>query len=240
MDSHQALMSAYTEAIKQPPAQERDTLVGSSPSLEILPYGVLRPTMRLLSLEQSDYPHVKYWTKSDWRKSENFRKDTSELETKGTGRGASRSSKGENVMMLYIEDENGSPVCGTLASEIRDLARSIWRGFYMRGVAPEKWGDASKEVRDEFCYEMESKFGVLRYCDNHWKVHTLATSIYSQWYRSFDKKRHAAKKENEEPPTKKIRTGDDDVDYPQSPQHEGPADGNTASTSGALMLKDPL
>jgi hypothetical protein len=111
----------------------------------------------------------------------------------------------------------------------------------VRGVAPEKWGDASKDLRDEYCHEMESKFGVLRYCDNHWKAHTLATSIYSQWYRSFDKKRHTVTKdEDEEPPTKKIRPGDNDIDYPQSSQHEGPADGNSASTSDVLTLKDPL
>jgi hypothetical protein len=139
-------------------------------------------------LSQVDYPLVKFWERKVWKSVANNRKDTSEVQTKGGSRGGTRSSKGENVMMLYIEDANGMPVDGNIASAIRELARSIWRSLYERGIAPETWGQATKEVREEYCREMESEYPVLRLCNNHWKANTIATAIYSQWYRTYDKK----------------------------------------------------
>jgi len=101
---------------------------------------------------------------------------------------------GENVMMLYVENADGTAISGTCASEIREFARSIWRGFYSREIAPKKWGDASKDIREEYYREMENEFRVLRFCDNHWKAHAIAASIYPQWYHTFNKKMHASAK----------------------------------------------
>jgi hypothetical protein len=28
-------------------------------------------------------------------------------------------------------------------------------------------------------------------CNNHWKVNTLVTAIYSQWYQTYDRKKHS-------------------------------------------------
>lgn len=140
------------------------------------------------SLLQLDYPLVKYWERKVWKSVACTRKDTSEVQTKSGSRGGTRSSKGENVMMLYIEDANGSPIDGNIASGMRDFARSIWRSLYDRGIAPETWGQATKEVRGEYCREMESEYPVLRLCNNHWKANAVATAIYSQWYRTYDKK----------------------------------------------------
>ncbi len=66
------------------------------------------------------------------------------------------------------------------AAQIQVFARSIWQGFYQQRMAPEKWGDAFKEVRDTFIHDMEKKWFVLRLCENHWKTNTVAASIYSQ------------------------------------------------------------
>ena len=143
---------------------------------------------KLPPLSQAKYPLVKFWEKKVWKSVAGSRKDTSEVQIKVYSRGGTRSSKGENVMMLYIEDTNGSPIDGNVAGGMRDFARSIWRSLYERGIAPETWGKATKEVRDEFCREMETEFFILRLCDNHWKANALATTIYSQWYRTYDKK----------------------------------------------------
>jgi hypothetical protein len=35
---------------------------------------------------------------------------------------------------------------------------------------------------------MESEYPILRLCNNHWKANAVATAIYSQWYRTYDKK----------------------------------------------------
>lgn len=143
---------------------------------------------KLPSLSQHDYPLVRYWERKVWKSFASTRKDTSEVQTKSGSRGGTRSSKGENVMMLYIEDADGKSIDGNIAGGMRDFARSIWRSLYERGIAPETWGQATKEVREEYCREMESEYHVLRLCDNHWKANALATAIYSQWYRTYDKK----------------------------------------------------
>jgi len=139
---------------------------------------------------QSAYPEVKYWFKQAWKDAENQRKDLSNI---GSPHGGGRSAMGENVMMLYIEKEDGMPVDGSIAGAIWDDARSIWQGFYNLEMAPEKWGDASKEVRDVFVHEIEKSWFILCLCDNHWKTNTVATSIYSQWYCNYDKRKKGTK-----------------------------------------------
>jgi hypothetical protein len=182
------LVLAFTEAHidkRQHTEDDKSNLLGSSDS-PMLPDRV--SNAKLPPLSQADYPLVKFWERKVWKSVAVTRKDTSEVESKGSSRGGTRSSKGENVMMLYIEDTNGLPIDGSLASGMRDFARCIWRSLYERGIAPETWGKATKEVREEFCREMESEFFVLRLCDNHWKANALATTVYSQWYRTYDKK----------------------------------------------------
>jgi hypothetical protein len=81
-------------------------------------------------LSQLDYPQVRYWDRKVWKDVTSTRKDTSEVHTKNGSCGGTRSSMGENVMMLYIEDANGKPVDGSIAGAMRELARSIWRSLY--------------------------------------------------------------------------------------------------------------
>jgi hypothetical protein len=136
-------------------------------------------------------------------------------------------------MMLYIEHANGTSVSGAMAAEIRDFARSVWRGFYVRGMAPEKWGDASRQVRDEYIREMENEWTVLRLCENHWKANAIATSIYSQWYHSYDKKMKGIKEEDgnrDEPATKKRRTTAEATDDARTPPPDPQANREATST----------
>ena len=184
---------------------------GDDDSSGIMGFSASSPTTPLLQL---DYPLVKYWERKVWKAAAGARKDTSEVQTKNSTRGGTRSSQGENVMMLYIEDANGIPIDGNTASGMRDFARSIWRSLYERGIAPETWGQATKEIREEYCGEMEREYHVLRFCNNHWKANALATAIYSQWYRTYKKiKPCPNNNDNSEsddgsngPPRKKART----------------------------------
>jgi hypothetical protein len=66
--------------------------------------------------------------------------------------------------------------------------RTIWIGAFERGKAPKTWGDASKELRDEYWHELESHWGILCYCQNHWKADMLAMLTYSPWYRYYSSK----------------------------------------------------
>ncbi|KAI0291862.1 hypothetical protein BC826DRAFT_1105790 [Russula brevipes] len=255
VNTNKILVQSFAEKAKRPRNDSEDNESPVEIPLHPASGRAVRIIERLPPLVQSDYPRVKFWSKLDWKKYENDRKDSSELEGKGSSaRGGTRSAKGENVMMLYIENADGSAISGTLASEIREFARSIWRGFYLQGIGPERWGDASKQIRDEFFREIEGTFTVLRYCDNHWKANAIATSIYSQWYHSFDRKHHTVKEEDTSislacdepgPSRKKHKTASKDIEDTHdsdSPQSEGQALANStnASTRRDILIKDPL
>jgi hypothetical protein len=144
-------------------------------------------------------------------------------------------------MMLYIEHPNGMAIDGVLAAEIREYVRSIWRGLYARGAAPSKWRDSSREVQDKYIRDMEKKWPVLCYCENHWKANTLVTSIYSQWYKRYHKKMVADAKENKlddsEPVRKKARTAIE-ADDSSSSESESESDCNMDSLSSAPVPQD--
>ncbi|KAI0290604.1 hypothetical protein BC826DRAFT_1106374 [Russula brevipes] len=236
--THKVLMDVLAEKRKEDRSPHCEPVVDSSPSESFPTHGPASNSTRLSQnmkhmkpLLRSKYPQIRFWTKLDWKRHESNRKDTSDLEPKATSsaRGGARSSKGENVMMLYVENADGTIINGALASEIRDFARSIWRGFYLRGVAPEKWGNASKDIREEYYSQMEAKFDILQYCDNHWKAHAVATTIYSQWHHVSHKKKHVPAKDesdlDDEPLKKRVRTSETAMDIhdtrPPQPEHQG-------------------
>ena len=71
----------------------------------------------------------------------------------------------------------------------------------------------SRDVREEYLREMEGRWEVLRYCDNHWKASKLATTLYSVWYSQYHKKAVKSQKNNAHegcPPNKKARTSGTD------------------------------
>jgi hypothetical protein len=58
----------------------------------------------------------------------------------------------------------------------------VWIELFDRNKAPSTWGKASLEARNMYHSELEKRWGFLRCCENHWKVDTLTTAHYSQWY----------------------------------------------------------
>lgn len=118
-------------------------------------------------------------------------------------RGRARASQNVNVAMRYVEMNDGNPIDGDRASEIRKFARAIWVSFGKRGRAPAKWGQADVETRKEYCQEMNSRFPELRFCDLDWKSEQVATDNYPSWYTTWASRRKEWKEENEEDMTNK-------------------------------------
>jgi hypothetical protein len=54
-------------------------------------------------------------------------------------------------MMLFIEHTDGTSVDGIIVGKIREFARLIWVGLYDQKMAPEKWDNVSKKVKDQRC-----------------------------------------------------------------------------------------
>jgi hypothetical protein len=239
--THNVLVTTFAETRKRTRSGDSAPCSGSSnnPSTQTPATATASPKLPVYSA--SDYPEVKYWTKQQWKDAENLRKDSSEVPTGGGPRGGARSAKGENVMMLYVEHADGQPVSGTIAAEIRDFARSIWRGFYLRGMAPEKWGDVDKDTKDDYLYEMEKEWAVLRYCDGHWKAKAIATSIYSQWYHTYNKKMKGVKEEDvscDERVSKKRKTMTEATDDASSPPPHPQAERTATPTPDALEVEN--
>jgi hypothetical protein len=182
---------------------------------------------------QSDYPNINFWTKEEWIEYESKRKDSADPIDKPSVRGQTRCAQGENVSMKYIETEDGTPISGRQAAAIREYTRDLWKDFYQRGLAPQKWSNASKGVKDKYVQDMEETFKVLRYCDNHWKSHHLATKNYPQWYKHY----HFNKKQDDSKDVKPTRRSSKKqkvaIDKEGDETGDGQSNANTDMTSEA-------
>ncbi|KAH9174060.1 hypothetical protein EDB89DRAFT_2068003 [Lactarius sanguifluus] len=230
--SHGHLLEAHLEMSKKLQAREVEPIQRSMQALEgpeTAPgsAGSWHPSWGLVP---SGFPLVKYWKRRAWRTHDDKEKDL----------------MGENVMMQYIENADGTPITGDVAADMRTFVRSLWFKLNNRKIALAKWGDASKDIHENYYFEMESEFYVLRLCDNHWKSQAIATGIYSQWHGRFvtgqvtGKKRGAIKSEDdpsEDPAAKQHRAAKSDP----SPGPTSVCESNdAASIPKAIILIDLL
>ena len=231
-------MEAYLEASKKPQVEQSSVApgiaYGNADSLQ----GSRKVSRHPWGLMSSDFPLVIFWTKRAWRKHEGGKKDSTELVAQSGQRGGARSAQGENVMMQFIQNDDGTTIDGTLAAEMREFARSLWRGFHSRNATPEKWGDTSKDIREEYYHQMENEFFPLRLCDNHWKSQAIATSIYSQWHGYYVVKKREGVKEEENsdnlPASKRLK-----LDPTPEPEPE-PVSSPSSSHKDAAYMPKPI
>lgn len=99
--------------------------------------------------------------------------------------------------MRYIEDRNGQPINGHLASDIRRHARAIFVGFALDSRLFTSWTEADHTSLKAYYSEMAERFEELRLCANDWKAEMIALDIYRTWHDQWQKKQ------------KKRRTGKD-------------------------------
>ena len=185
VQAHKMLVATHAETIETTKSKWRRSKFTPSPHSEIAPSPTLQTIPPPSPLERSMYPKVQFWTKQDWRDYEASRKDSSDSVATSGMRGGTRAALGENVRVHYVEHADGKMVSGGMATEIREHARTIWRGLWLQGIAPRTWGAATQEVQDAYVRSMEERFVMLQYCDNHWKALAIATANYSQWYNYY-------------------------------------------------------
>ncbi|THH32148.1 hypothetical protein EUX98_g2043 [Antrodiella citrinella] len=145
---------------------------GASGSAMLAMLGPLRGGSEANLIPKESCPLVTYYKRSDW-----------DAERKSPTRGGTKLARdNENVMMLYIEDINGTAVDGITASLMRAFSRSIFATLDSLGLATARWSDASHVAHEQFCREMRVKYPQLRYCDDDWKAEGIAGVTYSKWY----------------------------------------------------------
>ena len=125
-----------------------------------------------------------YWNKSSWS---NREKAVNAPDQPKGKRGKGRAAEGINVNMLYVVDEQGNPVDGHRAADIRRIARSIWTHLLSRSLAPERWSSASMRATDLYQNEMQTRCEELRLCEGAWKAHQIAFDFYWSWRAGKEK-----------------------------------------------------
>ena len=70
--------------------------------------------LTLSPLSRSDFPHIRFWTKEEWDNHKSRSKDVS----RPKGKGLEHSSKGLNTMVLYLENEDGTPISGPMVVQM--------------------------------------------------------------------------------------------------------------------------
>jgi hypothetical protein len=138
-------------------------------------------------LNQGDYPLVKFWYASEWKKfSEN------ELAVSGGDEG---KSSPKNVAQRYIEDSQGTVVDRDRARKIRSIAHQIFFDLRNTGRTQSKWSECGLGATEWFNTEMAHQVPEMRLCSEHWKAHKLATYLFPSWNNTHGTGKPAAIKD---------------------------------------------
>ncbi len=124
--------------------------------------------------KQVNYPDIRFWNKGDW----------SRLRRISVGKTDPRAGGSKWNPLGFLEHEDGTPVTSEEETEVRKLARIVFRTIDKSTVfaPPLTWDHgASGQHRQAFRDELERKFEYLKYCSHHWKVEQLAIELYPHY-----------------------------------------------------------
>jgi hypothetical protein len=218
------LAAAVKDNGKRPRPEDMDSLAPLQSRLDNTEVHSTHPPP---ALSRDKFPRLKFWTKEEWRASETTRKDSTEIDD---------TDNAPSVSTTYLEMEDGTPAPRTMAARIRKTARSIWISLFEHGKAPSKWGRASREVEDEYVNEMEKRWPILRFCEDHWKSNQIATLNYPQWYSHYSSRAAQVKSEDQiDFDQRKHKKAKIAVDQAHSPEPE-----DEASPLGAAIPETPV
>jgi hypothetical protein len=165
----------------------------------------LPPTKDLPSpFNQTDFGHVKFWTKSSWNVYERGKRGA----TNGNARKAKKRGRPEketpdddgdtlepNTMHIYLETEDGVPVSKALVTQQGQKLRSLWATLSKHDLAPKRWREADSlaVMFVDSAVLNDARFRYLRLCDNNWKLKYWISKNYPSWVRNHSVARRTAK-----------------------------------------------
>ena len=113
VQSYSMLMAMFTNGATKWHYEGKDSYLCSHVTSTVI------DNSKPVAYSQSEYPLIKYWTRQQWKENENNNKDISDLlGNKDKTCRETRSVRGENVIMLYIEHIDGTPIDSTMVAEI--------------------------------------------------------------------------------------------------------------------------
>ncbi|KAI0366773.1 hypothetical protein BV20DRAFT_1055428 [Pilatotrama ljubarskyi] len=109
----------------------------------------------------------RYWYASDYKERPN----------KGGKQGQHDNSV--NVAQRFVEDEQGQPVSGTVAKDIREMLRSLLHSLVWSGQAAASQDHLPHEARVYIHVSLSRRFPFLLLCDGGgWKINALIKQMY--------------------------------------------------------------
>ena len=139
------------------------------------------------------YPNIRYWTKADYSelgKEKKGKSDILEVEKGKLLRGNAQMKDGENVMMDFVELEDGTVVDGITAAGIRSHMAAIFNEMAALQRLPETWSKIGL-LDWEFAFShLYKAFPYLQLCLDHWKAKEIGLRALSTW-KNTQKKRVA-------------------------------------------------
>jgi hypothetical protein len=139
------------------------------------------------------YPNIRYWTKADYSELGKEKKgglDILEVEKGKPLRGNARMKDGENVMMDFVELEDGTVVDGITAAGIRSHMAAIFNEMAASQRLPETWSKIGLLDREYVFTHLYKAFPYLQLCLDHWKAKEISSRALSTW-KNTQKKRVA-------------------------------------------------
>ena len=154
--------------------------------------GIPSAYIRLTRIDAKDrFPSIVFWDQRDYKEYKNTKKAKSDvlLVDKGKAlRGSSRMNEGENVMLDFIELDDGTIADRITAKLIRDELRSIYNELRKKDLLSRTWGSIGITARNFIFAHLYAKFPYLLLCHNDWKVIAIAGPVLSQWWNAENKR----------------------------------------------------
>ena len=137
------------------------------------------------------FPHIALWDQQDYKKVKKVKKAGGDVLHVGQHkpvRGSARMNEGENVMLDFVELDDGTIVDGNTAKLIRDELRSVYNELKKKDLLPKTWGAIGITARTFVFSHIYAKFPYLRLCHNDWKIIAIAGPGLSQWWNAENKR----------------------------------------------------
>lgn len=187
------------------------------------------------------FPGITFWDCKDFKKAkenQNIDNDAARAGESKPARGSVRMKEGENVMMDFVELEDGKIIDGLTAKLIRDELRSTCHELHKKDLLSRNWTSIGITARSFVFAHIYAKFPYLMLCHNDWKVNAIVGPIISQWWVAEDKR--VAKRTRVPLKSVRVKIEKDVCPKRSSPDSESPNANAPSPKRQRLMVAAPL
>ena len=145
----------------------------------------LSPRVPLLPLEQNNFPNVRFWHYSDYKKIQRSASGHTVVGGTPKVRGRPKEILSDDELSAaesypWLEDEDGQPMSKERLKSAGKILLHAFRDLVEAGIAPESWTKASSDAYEFIRHEL-GVFIEFRLCSDNWKAEKWVSKRYSSW-----------------------------------------------------------